>query len=240
MIDAELISDPTFPPLLKGEKVSATIDPFHKAISKASLGADPGTVVYAERDDRLLAAIILAPDMPLKDAMGVCHALMLSASDSLGALGPPELAVHFIWPFGLKINGAKCGHIRCAASTSDPDAVPEWLVVGLDIPFIRPVDIEPGRHPDQTWLHEEGCIELTVPQVIESWVRHSLVWLNTFTDEGYLKIQDHWRAKCDSLGEEVDYPSEGTFVGTNERGDMLLREAGMTQIHPLTKELSDA
>lgn len=240
MMDAELITDPTFPPLLRGEKVSATVDPFHKAISKASLGGDPGTVVYAERNDHLSAALILAPEIPLKDAVGVCHALMLSASDSLGALGPPELAVHFVWPLGLKVNGARCGEIRCAASTNDAEAIPEWLVVGLELPFIRPEAIEPGRHPDQTWLHEEGCIELTVPQVIESWARHSLVWLNTFTDEGYAKIQDHWRAKCDSLGEEVTYPDTGTFVGTNERGDLLLRQDGMTHVHPLMQELSDS
>ncbi len=239
MIDAELITDPTFPPLLKGEKVSATVDPFHKAISKASLGADPGTVVYSERNDRLCAAFILAPETPLKEAVGVCHALMLSASDSLGALGPAELAVHFVWPFGFKVNGAKCGQLQYAASTKDPEAVPEWLVVGLDLPFVRPADLEPGLQPDQTWLHEEGCIELNVPQVIESWSRHSLVWLNTFIDEGYVKIQDHWRAKCDSIGEEVTYPESGTFVGTNEEGGMLLRKDGMTQIHVLTEEMSD-
>jgi len=77
-----------------------------------------------------------------------------------------------------------------------------------------------------------------VPQVIESWSRHCLVWLNTFQDEGYRKIQDHWRAKCDTLGNEVTYPESGLFVGTNEHGDMLLRQDGITNIQYLTQQMT--
>lgn len=234
----ELITDPTFPPLLQGEKVAATVDPFLKALSAAELGADAGTVYYSEKNDSLEAAIVLAPEQTLVDSLGVCHAIMLSVADSLGALGPAELAIHFTWPFGFKVNGAKCGRLKCAASTHDPDTIPTWLVVGLEIPFMRPAHVEPGNHPDQTWLYEEGCVELTVPQVIESWSRHCLVWLNTFQDEGYSKIQDHWRAKCDSLGENVDYPAPGLFVGTNERGAMLLRQDGLTHIQCLTEQMT--
>jgi BirA family transcriptional regulator, biotin operon repressor / biotin---[acetyl-CoA-carboxylase] ligase len=234
----ELITDPTFPPLLRGEKVAATVDPFLKALSAAELGVDPGTVFYSEKNETLQAAIVLAPEQTLINSLGVCHALMLSVSDSLGALGPAELAVHFTWPFGFKVNGARCGHVKCAASTQDPEATPDWLVVGVEIPFMRPAHVEPGNHPDQTWLYEEGCVELTVPQVIESWSRHCLVWLNTFQDEGYVRIQDHWRAKCDTLGEHVTYPEAGLLVGTNEQGAMLLRQDGITQIQCLTKQMT--
>ena len=38
----------------------------------------------------LKAVITLAPEVPLKDSISVAHALMLSAADSLGALGPPD------------------------------------------------------------------------------------------------------------------------------------------------------
>jgi len=64
------------------------------------------------------------------------------------------------------------------------------------------------------------------------------VWLNTFQDEGYVRIQDHWRAKCDTLGEHVTYPEAGLFVGTNEQGAMLLRQDGITQIQCLTKQMT--
>jgi len=234
----ELITDPTFPPLLRGEKVAASVDPFLKALSAAEMGVDAGTIFYSEKNEHLDVALVLAPELALEQSAGVCHAVMLSVADSLGALGPAELAIHFTWPLGFKVNGAHCGHVKFAASTQDPKSVPDWLVIGLELPFMRPAHIEPGHHPDQTWLHEEGCIELTVPQVIESWSRHCLVWLNTFQDEGYRKIQDHWRAKCDTLGNEVSYPESGLFVGTNEHGDMLLRQDGITNIQYLTQQMT--
>jgi BirA family biotin operon repressor/biotin-[acetyl-CoA-carboxylase] ligase len=238
VIYGDVITDPTFPPLLNGEKVSKDVDPFIKAVGASMMGCDPGTVFYAEDSETLRAAITLAPEVALKDSISVIHALMLSLADSLGALGPPELAVHFVWPCQFKVNAARCGELQFKASTTEPDSVPDWLVVGLTIPFVRPESIEPGSDPSQTWLHEEGCIELTVPQVIESWSRHSLVWLNSFEDKGYQAIQDHWRAKCDSIGSDVTYPHEGTFVGTDDNGSLLLKRDGMTSIHHLIDEMA--
>ena len=238
MIFGDLITDPTFPPLLSGEKVSKGVDPFIKAVSASMMGGEPGVVFYAEDQETLNAAITLAPEIALKESVSVVHALMLSLADSLGALGPPELAVHFVWPCQFKVNAARCGGIRFKASTTEPDTIPDWLVVGLRLPFVRPESIEPGSDPSQTWLYEEGCIELTVPQVIESWSRHSLVWLNSFEDKGYGGIQDHWRAKCDSIGSDVTHPNTGTFVGTDENGSLLLKCDGMTSIHSLIDEMA--
>ena len=107
MIYDELVTDPTFPPLLTGEKLAKDVDPFIKAVSASMIGCDPGVVFYAEDSSTLKAAITLAPEVPLKNSISVAHALMLSAADSLGALGPPELAVHFVWPSQFKINAAR-------------------------------------------------------------------------------------------------------------------------------------
>lgn len=237
MTPAELITDPTFPPLLRGEKVAATIDPVQKAVAASVMGIDPGVIFYAEREDLLNLALVLAPETPLAESVGVCHAAMLALADSLGSLGPPELAVHFSWPFGLKVNGAHCGTLTCQASTTESSAIPDWLVIGVEVPFMRPANLEPGEQPESTWLYEEGCIEMTVPQVIESWSRHVLIWLRTFEEGGYTAVQEHWRAKCDRLGQEVQHPKPGTFVGTNERGGLLLRQDGLTEIFELTGQL---
>ena len=98
MIFGDVITDPTFPPLLRGEKLARDVDPFMKAIGASMMGCDPGAVFYAEDSDTLRAAITLAPEVPLRDSVSVIHAVMLSLADSLGALGPAELAVHFVWP----------------------------------------------------------------------------------------------------------------------------------------------
>jgi BirA family biotin operon repressor/biotin-[acetyl-CoA-carboxylase] ligase len=65
-----------------------------------------------------------------------------------------------------------------------------------------------------------------------------LVWLNSFEDKGYGGIQDHWRAKCDSIGSDVTHPKTGTFVGTDENGNLLLKCDGMTSIHSLIDEMA--
>ena len=108
MIFGDVITDPTFPPLLSGEKVSKAVDPFTKAVSASMMGCEPGVVFYAEDQDTLNARLHL-PEIALKESVSVVHALMLSLADSLGALGPPELAVHFLWPCDFKVNAARCG-----------------------------------------------------------------------------------------------------------------------------------
>ena len=98
MIFGDVITDPTFPPLLIGEKVARDVDPFIKAVGASMMDVNPGTVFYAEDSDTLRAAITLAPEVPLKESVSVIHAVMLSLADSRGALGPPELAVQVVWP----------------------------------------------------------------------------------------------------------------------------------------------
>jgi len=240
VILGDILADPTFPPLLRGKKLDHSIDPLQKAISAATLGEDPGTIFYNEDNETFRVAVILCPEETLLQSVGVTHAVMLALADSLGALGPPELAIHFEWPFGFKVNGAKCGQLQLTASTTELDSVPDWIAIGIQLPFIRPVQMIAGENPNQTWLHEEGCIELNVPQIIESWSRHLLIWLNTFQDDGYMKIQGHWRAKCDTIGEEINFPETGIFVGIDETGGLLMRKDGLTIIHCLTKQMTQS
>ena len=41
------------------------------------------------------------------------------------------MGVHFDWPGGILVNGARCGAFRAAAASDDPEGVPLWLVVGF-------------------------------------------------------------------------------------------------------------
>ena len=141
---------PSFPPLLKGEKTLPGIDPFAKAVAAAALGTDPGLVCWTRDETALRAALVLAPEAPLERAVGIVFAVALGLGDALGALAPPEVAVHYVWPGGFKVNGADCGAMRAAASTSEPASVPDWLVIGVEMPYLHPASgDEPGRRPDQ-------------------------------------------------------------------------------------------
>ncbi len=155
-------------------------------------------------------------------------------AESLGALAPPEVPVHFQWPDRIKVNGAVCGSVRFAANVSDPEAHPDWLVIGIDVPFI-PASGEPGENPNQTCLYEEGCVDITPMALLESWSRHTLLWLTYFMDSGFERVHNEWRPRCDTLGKMIDYPRPGLFVGLDEKGRMLLREGVMTETLSLIK-----
>jgi len=230
-------ADLSFPPLFQGEALKAPLDPFAKAVALAGLRADPGLIVYSEDQTAAKMAVILAPETLLRDAIGVVCAASLGLSDALGALAPPEVAVHFTWDGRYKVNGALCGAMRVAASTNDPMHIPDWLVIGLEIPITPNCAIEPGTTPDETALVEEGCADITAQALIESWSRHMLYWINRFTEEGFAPIHKNWCGKCDQIGTVTE---GGTFVGLDERGGMLLRDGTTTTVRPLTSILQDA
>ncbi|MBK1873978.1 MULTISPECIES: biotin/lipoate--protein ligase family protein [unclassified Marinobacter] len=219
---------PQFPPLLTGEVVPRHIDPFNKAVSRAIAGVDSGMVFYSEAADTLRAALVLAPETTLEEAVQAVYVAQIGLAESLGALAPPEVPVHFQWPDRIKVNGALCGSIRFAADVSDPLAHPNWLVIGITVPFIQEAN-EPGDNPDETCLYEEGCVDMTPMALLESWSKHTLLWLTYFMDSGFERVHKEWRPRCDTLGKSVERPRPGLFVGLDEKGRMLLRQDVMTE-----------
>ncbi|MEO0362049.1 MAG: biotin/lipoate--protein ligase family protein, partial [Pseudomonadota bacterium] len=114
---AAAASSLSLPPLMRAEAAPAGADPLHVAAARAEDGCDPGLILHNDGGERLSAALVLAPEAPLEDAMAMVFAASLGLSDAIGALGPPETAFHFVWPGGFRLNGAACGEARAAAST---------------------------------------------------------------------------------------------------------------------------
>lgn len=234
------MSDPTFPPLMTGERVEGAIDPFRKACAMAALGCDAGLVVHNVTADRLAAALVLAPEVPLEQAMAMLPVCGVGFQNALGALGPPEIAVHLDWDGGIRVNGAACGRLRVMAGTSDPKAMPEWLVVGLEVPLL-PAAARPGDHPDQTALFEEGCADVDPVALLESWARHTLVWISRWDEGGTRAVQAAWRGLVPAIGEDVTRDGlSGTFLGVDEDFGMLLRAGDGTHLVPLSTVLEQS
>ena len=233
-----LEEQPSFPPLLKGEETLPGMDPFAKAVASAALGTDPGLICWARDETALRAALVLAPEAPLERAIGIAFAVALGLGDALGALVPPQVAVHYVWPGTFKLNGADCGAMRVAAATTDPASVPDWLVIGVEMPYRRPASgDEPGRRPGQTCLIEEGCLEVTPLKLLESWSRHTLAWINRWLDDGFQPLHSAWLERAWGMGE--DLADGGTFMGLDELGGMLVKTPKTTEIRPLTTMLED-
>ena len=228
---------PSFPPLFSGLAVEGQIDPFDKACVEAARGCDAGLVVYNLGANTLQAALVFAPEVVLADAMAMMPLCGVGFQNALGALAPPEVAVHLDWAGGLRINAASCGRLRVAASGRDPAAEPDWLVIGLELP-LWPTSDAPGETPDQTALYAEGCAEVDAVDLLESWVKHTLVGINTWQDEGVAPLHKEWRGIAHGIGEDVEIFGEtGTFLGVDEKVGMLLRREDTTRLIPLTDVL---
>lgn len=224
---------PVFPPLLRGE--ACTGDPFRGAIARAQAGAEPGLVVWSTTANALRAAVVLAPEVALGRAIGVSLAAPIAVGDALAGLVPPEVSVHYGWPGDVMVNGARCGRCRAAADAADPAALPDWLVIGMDVPFLLGPAIEGGERPDETCLHAEGCGEVAPLALLESWSRHMLVWINRWTDDGMAPLLAVWRARAWGIGEVL--PDGGVFVGLDDAGGMVVRRGEQTTVRPLVEVL---
>ncbi len=231
------MTTPTFPPLFSGLAVEGPTDPFDKACAEAARGCDAGLVVYNLGASTLRAALVFAPDVPLEDAMAMLPLCGVGFQNALGALAPPEVAVHLEWHGGIRVNGASCGRLRASASSDTPQAEPAWLVIGLELP-LWPENDDTGHTPDQTALYAEGCADVNAVELLEAWVRHTLVGINTWTDTGAAALHKDWRGLAYGIGEDTAQSGiSGTFVGIDERFGMLLRDSETTHLIPLTDVL---
>lgn len=222
---------PRFPPLFHG---IAGADPFAEACAQARAGCDAGLVVHDLQIDRLRAAIVFAPEVPLSDAAVMLPVCGIGFQNAFGALAPPEVAVHLEWTGGIRVNGASCGQLCMAADPRDPALVPGWLVVGLDLPLMG-VSEAPGSTPDRTTLFDEGCAEIDPVLLLEAWVRHTLVWINRWSDGDMRGIHAEWAGLAHGIGEQVEVSGqEGLFTGVDDRFGMLMKQESGTRLIPLT------
>lgn len=229
---------PRFPPLMAGVAVVGADDPFETARAMAMRGCEGGTVVHNVQADRLRAAIVFAPEVTTEDAMAMLPLCGVGFQNAFGALAPPEVAVHLEWGGGIRVNGAYCGGLRVAAAGA-ADQIPDWMIVGLEVPILRIGD-DPGENPDVTALYDEGCAEVDPTHLLESWARHCLVWINRWSDEGNAPLHAAWSGLLYGTGETVTRAGRsGTFLGTDERFGMLIRDGETTDLVPMSTLLGE-
>jgi len=227
----------TFPPLMWGEATDG--DALGHAARRATLGCDAGLIAYALGSSQIEAALVFAPEVPLAQAMTMLPLCAVGFQNALGALAPPEVAVHLEWDGGLRINGASCGRFHVLSATDDPDAVPDWLVVGFTLPLL-PASDETGHTPDETALYAEGCADVDPPTLVEAWARHTLNGITRWEDDGTRSLHAEWRGLAHGMGEPIERDGHsGTFLGVDENFGMLLRDDETTHLIPLTDLLKE-
>ena len=208
---------PDFPPLLRG---MAADDPRSEAVAAARVGCDGGTIFW-RTGDALEMAVVFAPDVPLGRAAQMQPLCAVALRDALGSIGPSELPVHLAWDGRVLVNGGVAGCVTLLAEGSDPEAIPDWLVVHLAIHFL-PSDAT------ETALWQEGCGEVAPQALLESWARHLMHGLAAWEDGPRALHADRSAAAWELEAKDADY------LGLDAGFGRLRRAGGETRLDPLT------
>ncbi|MEM1297687.1 MAG: biotin/lipoate--protein ligase family protein [Pseudomonadota bacterium] len=227
-----VIAKPSLPEGLTGTRTPNGIDPLQHARMAAMMGCEPGLLAWDRRTDAIATALVVAPDVPLQEAVTCAFALAVGFADALTEIGPAELTVHHAWPASLRVNGKACGRLRATASAKNADEVPDWLVVAIDVP------VEPGGMgaADHTCLHAEGCSGIATMQLVDTWAAHTQHWLRSWQENGAGPLLHAWTARAWQMGEPLPDGS-GTFLGLDAQGGMQVDSEGSISVRPLTDML---
>ncbi len=236
---------PHFPPIYRAYAITADLDPFERAVEMAKEGTEAGTLIWSARQDVFECAVVLAPENSLEDSLPILLAARLGLGEALGALIPPVIAVSFGWPELIVINGGIVGKIRLIiAETRNPTAVPDWLVIGFRLANAGHWR-ESGRDGRQvTTLAEEGC-GIDLLDLLESFSRHFLAWINRWQGDGVQPVQQAWMSRTLEVGKSVKIDvagrqREGTFKGLNEHCGLELVDHGRHYVIPLDTAIATA
>lgn len=193
-----------------------------------------GTLVWVRSWARVEAAVVLEPEQPLSAARPALLAALAAAADALGPHGPPELPLTFDWPATIRLNGGVVGQARVAAAPGcAEDAVPDWLVVGLELAFAATVDAEPGRQPDRTTLFEEGYDDATPAGLTAAWARHLMATLADWQAEGFRVVAERYLARLDPT------LAAGARRGIDPTtGDLVIERDGARERHALAQAVA--
>jgi biotin-(acetyl-CoA carboxylase) ligase len=110
-----------------------------------------------------------------------------------------------------------------------PADTPDWLVVGVGLQLIHDAEgKEPGDIPGQTALAEEGAGDLTRSAVLEAFAAHLLVWINTWSEEGFRPVADQWLHRAEGRESPVAVRHRGKSIearvlGLDEEGGLLIQ-----------------
>ncbi len=227
-----------FPPLLTGHAFPATEPPMRVACEGAAAGRfGAGEVIWSLEEAHASLAIVLEPDVPLTRAVEMLPLGVVAAGDCLAALAPPKVSITFGWPGAIFANSGAVAQVRIAVDrAAAEETVPNWLALGLEVRLTqRPGEPEPGHDPSVTTMSEEGCPDLTAEQLIESYSRHFLSWIDTWNNDGFAPIHNAWTQRADDRARSFTDAGggggvSGTFFGLDEHGNLILKRDDSTHV----------
>jgi hypothetical protein len=196
--------------------------------------AGAGTFVWVRRFDLVEFAVVLEPEEPLASARRAVFAGMAALADALAAFAPPEKPVTFAWPTTIHFDGGRLGGGRLGwPDDCAEDEVPEWLVFSGMLLSAVAASLNPGEHPDVTWLEEEGFESAASYAILESFARHLMTAFDAWAERGFGTVADSYLSRLPK--------AEGEGMrGIDGNGDLLIHRPGGLDRVPLLPGLGEA
>lgn len=221
--------------LIRFTSVESTND---TAKQLAANGAKSGTLVWADEQTRgrgrgghdwhsppgnLYSTMILRPDKSAQETAGLSFIAALAISDAVQELLPSSATLNLKWPNDVLINSKKvAGILLESAAVGSGDA--EWVVIGCGVNI--------DNHPETTGneatsLTNEGCNNVDVRGLLESYVRHLLDWEERWQADGFNPIRTAWLQRAIGVGKPVHVrlstdEFEGLFTDMDASGALLV------------------
>ena len=219
---------PQLPPLLTPIAVAEGQDVLAKALSSATT-ADVGTVFYSEAVNVMEVAIVLGPEVPLRQSGQILYALMIGLGDAIGALAPRKSSSHTNSP------AIFCNRGRAGAVQLLPTRQLGAKMAGLACCCGYAGSVGPHgkrrcrRDPvglGHTSLAEKEEV-ISRTRLVESACRHFMAWVDRWQDDGFKPLHDLWVQRLQSDGEMIlSDGSVADWVGLDEDGAALIRLDG--------------
>ncbi|GBD43611.1 hypothetical protein HRbin40_01087 [bacterium HR40] len=180
--------------VLEGER-----DPVARACALARDRGSDGTLVWADRPDRLSLALLLEPDADLRTTALDWHTFTVAAQDALAGLTLAAYPLHFRFPNRVLFDGCELARLRCVwPRRTAPCERPAWIVFGLEAEMQEPA--EPGAQPERMTLAGAGA-EAPPVAFVEAIARQFLYWLQRRDAVGFEGVRRIWNHRLERRGE---------------------------------------
>lgn len=240
-----MTDDSALPPIYRRVDLAADEDVRAEARRRAEAGCEPATILWADRDDRMVSAVVLVPEEPLERALPVFHVAVVGLGDALGALVPAGVDVAFAWPGKVLANTAAVGEVGLdAPAGAAMGEVPPWLVVSAEVAIARIAGDDPeALDLSVTSLEDEACFGVGSRDVLAAFARHFLAWVNRWQDDGFEPVRASLLHRTADHGKEITVEvggeqMTGTHAGLDDSGGLILESKGRRRVIPLLEALS--
>ncbi|MBI3451393.1 MAG: biotin--[acetyl-CoA-carboxylase] ligase [Rhodospirillales bacterium] len=238
---------PSLPPAYRLVTMDTVGSTNEEAKRLARAGAEDGTLVWAREQTagrgrsgrswtsppgNLYCSIIARPECPPAEAAQLSFVAALGLGGALGAVLPPLVEMRYKWPNDVLLNNRKVAGILIETEGVGKDAL-DWLVIGVGLNI--------ASHPEDTefpatGLKFEAGVDFTAQELLETFTRHFLAWVNRWLDDGFEPVRQEWRRRAKGINEKIavrlpDGRVAGTFIDLDTDGALILEtDAGRRRI----------